>query len=100
MVGPWLKDGGGVGEERLVEEAMGYALAESGKATAEASTLGQDIASYLSPAHRDQLGQGCALAALACEMPRQSAGVRRMFTAGLRGMLNHMTCKAEPSRLA
>jgi TetR/AcrR family transcriptional regulator, transcriptional repressor for nem operon len=78
-------------KERLVEEALGHALVASGKTTAEAATLDQYISGYLSPQHRDQVGQGCPLAALACEMPRQSTGVRETFTAGLRGMLRQLT---------
>ena len=78
-------------KERLVEDALGYALVASGKATAGVATLDRYIAGYLSPEHRDQPGQGCPLAALVCEMPRQSAGVRETFTAGLRGMLGQLT---------
>jgi TetR/AcrR family transcriptional regulator, transcriptional repressor for nem operon len=78
-------------KERLVEEALGYALIASGKTTAGAATLDRYIAGYLSPEHRDQLGQGCPLAALVSEMPRQSTGVRETFTAGLRGMLRQLT---------
>ena len=78
-------------KERLVEEALGYALIASGKTTAGAATLDRYIAGYLSPEHRDQRGQGCPLAALVCEMPRQSTGVRETFTAGLRGMLRQLT---------
>jgi TetR/AcrR family transcriptional repressor of nem operon len=78
-------------KERLVEEALGYALLASGKTTAGAATLEQYIAGYLAPEHRDQLGQGCPLAALVCEMPRQNSGVRETFTAGLRGMLKQLS---------
>lgn len=77
-------------KERLVEEALQYALVASGKAASAAGTLNQGVASYLSPDHRDRIGQGCPLAALACEMPRQSAGVRGTFTAGLQGMLKQL----------
>lgn len=82
-------------KERLVEEALGYALEASGKTTSGVGTLSQGIASYLSPEHRDQIGQGCPLAALACEMPRQSAGVRETFTAGLRGMLKQLSSRMD-----
>lgn len=77
-------------KERLVEEALGYALRASGKATAEAATLDQYVAGYLTPDHRDRVGQGCPLAALACEMPRQGEGVKDTFTAGVRGMLKQL----------
>jgi len=78
-------------KERLVEEALEYAIAVSGKATAEAGTLDRYISGYLSSEHRDKPGQGCPLAALVCEMPRQSSGVRAKFTAGLRGMIGRLS---------
>jgi len=78
-------------KERLVEEALGYAIGASGKTTACAATLDQYISGYLSSQHRDKQGQGCPLAALVCEMPRQSSRVRETFTAGLRGMIRQMT---------
>jgi len=70
-------------KERLVEEALGYAIAASGKTTAGAPTLDRYISGYLASEHRDQPGQGCPMAALVCEMPRQGPGVRGTFTAGL-----------------
>jgi TetR/AcrR family transcriptional regulator, transcriptional repressor for nem operon len=78
-------------KERLVEEALGYAIAASGETTAGAATLDQYISGYLSSEHRDKPGQGCPLAALVCEMPRQSTAVRETFTAGLRGMIRQIT---------
>ena len=77
-------------KERLVEEALGYAIAASGKTTAGAPTLDRYISSYLAGEHRDQPGQGCPLAALVCEMPRQGTGVRETFTAGLQGMIRQI----------
>jgi TetR/AcrR family transcriptional regulator, transcriptional repressor for nem operon len=83
-------------KERLVEEALEYALVASGKTTAGAATLDRYISGYLSPAHRDQPGQGCPLAALVCEMPRQSSSVRETFTLGLRGMLRKLSDRMQP----
>jgi TetR/AcrR family transcriptional repressor of nem operon len=82
-------------KERLVEEALGFAIGASGKTTAGAATLDQYISGYLSSEHRDKPGQGCPLAALVCEMPRQSSGVRETFTAGLRGMVRQMTSRMD-----
>ena len=82
-------------KERLVEEALGYAIGASGKTTPGAATLDQYISGYLSSEHRDKQGQGCPLAALVCEMPRQSSGVREAFTAGLRGMIRQMTSRMD-----
>lgn len=73
-------------KERLVEEAVAHAIAAKGQDIAEAATLGDYISDYLSAAHRDEPGSGCPLAALCCEMPRQSQGARERFTSGLRAM--------------
>src|SRR6476660_7249125 len=78
-------------KERLVEEALGYAIAASGKTTAGAATLDRYISGYLACEHRDQPGQGCPLAALVCEMSRQGTGVRETFTAGLQGMIRQLS---------
>ncbi|MFO1081138.1 MAG: helix-turn-helix domain-containing protein [Reyranellaceae bacterium] len=83
-------------KERLVEEALAHALAASGKTTAEATTLAQYVAAYLAPEHRDGPGQGCPLAALACEMPRQGAAVRARFTAGVQGMAKQVGRRLDP----
>jgi TetR/AcrR family transcriptional regulator, transcriptional repressor for nem operon len=82
-------------KERLVEEALGYAIGASGKTMAGAATRDRYISGYLSSEHRDRPGQGCPLAALVCEMPRQSSGVRETFTAGLRGMIRQMTSRVD-----
>ncbi len=82
-------------KERLVEEALAYALVENGKAASGIGTLSQGIASYLSLDHRDHIGQGCPLAALACEMPRQSVGVKDTFTAGVQGMLKLLSSRMD-----
>lgn len=77
-------------KERLVGEALGHAIAESRKTTSGTASFDRYVAAYLSNAHRDQVGQGCPLAALACEMPRQSRDVREAFTVGLKGMLGRL----------
>jgi TetR/AcrR family transcriptional repressor of nem operon len=78
-------------KERLVEEALDYVIAASTQNMGEASTLGGYVSKYLSAKHRDMPGRGCPLAALCCEMPRQSRSVRERFTAGLRGMIGQLS---------
>jgi TetR/AcrR family transcriptional repressor of nem operon len=78
-------------KERLVEEAVADAIAAKERELGEVSTLGDYVSEYLSPAHRDQPGTGCPLAALCCEMPRQGRGAREQFTAGLRGMVGWLS---------
>jgi TetR/AcrR family transcriptional repressor of nem operon len=41
---------------------------------------------YLSPAHRDARDAGCALAALACDLPRLKLDTRRRFAEGVHGL--------------
>jgi TetR/AcrR family transcriptional repressor of nem operon len=74
-------------KERLVEEAVAYAIAAKGRELPEMPSNHDYVSEYLSAAHRDAPGSGCPLAALCCEMPRQGQAVRARFTAGLRGML-------------
>src|SRR5436190_5168531 len=68
-------------KERLVEEAVSYAITAKEHEIPEVFALREYVSEYLSAAHRDAPGSGCPLAALACEMPRQSRGVRERFTA-------------------
>jgi TetR/AcrR family transcriptional regulator, transcriptional repressor for nem operon len=74
-------------KERLTEEAVAYAIAAKGREVPEVFALSDYVSEYLSAAHRDMPGSGCPFAALCCEMPRQSRGVRARFTAGVRGMI-------------
>lgn len=74
-------------KERLVEEAVAYAIAAKGRDVPEAFALSDYVSEYLSAAHRDEPGSGCPFASLSCEMSRQSKAVRERFTAGVRGMI-------------
>jgi TetR/AcrR family transcriptional repressor of nem operon len=78
-------------KERLVEEAVADAIVAKGQEVREDTTLGDYVSEYLSAAHRDEPGSGCLLAALCCEMPRQSRAVRDRFTAGLKGMVGWLS---------
>jgi TetR/AcrR family transcriptional repressor of nem operon len=46
---------------------------------------------YLSPAHRDQPGEGCVLATLGAEVARHGSPVRSAFTRGVRSALEMLT---------
>lgn len=82
-------------KDRLIEEALGHAIAASGKVSAEVASLERYVAAYLSPEHRDRPGKGCPLAALVCEMPRQSERVRAKFTDGLKRMLQRLSARQD-----
>jgi TetR/AcrR family transcriptional repressor of nem operon len=75
-------------KERLIEEAVAYAIAAKGQEVPEEFALGDYFSEYLSAAHRDEPGSGCPFAALSCEISHQSKGVRERFTAGVRGMID------------
>ncbi|MHC2621262.1 TetR/AcrR family transcriptional repressor of nem operon [Bradyrhizobium huanghuaihaiense] len=74
-------------KERLVEEAVAHAIVAKGREVPDEFALDDYVSEYLSARHRDEPGSGCPFAALSCEMPRQSGGVRERFTAGVRGMI-------------
>src|SRR2546421_4146297 len=85
-------------KERLVEEAVAYAISAKGQELPEVFALSDYVSEYLSADHRDEPGRGCPFAALCCEMPRQSRGARERFTAGVRGMIARLSGRME-SRL-
>ena len=73
-------------KERLAAEALAHALAASAARSDKAKNLPDFVDRYLSTAHRDAPGGGCALAALGCEVPRHAGAVRTSFTEGVRRM--------------
>lgn len=74
-------------KERLVEEAVAHAISAKSGEVPEDFALDDYVSDYLSPEHRDAPAGGCPFAALACEISRQSRGVRDRFTAGVRGTI-------------
>jgi len=74
-------------KERLAVEALGHALSTSALARLPEQAGREEVAAavtrYLAPSHRDAPGQGCALAAVGCEMARQPAALRDVFTEAL-----------------
>jgi len=78
-------------KERLARQALAYAIAGKEQELPKKFALRDYVSEYLSAVHRDAPGSGCPFAALCCEMPRQSRGVRERFTAGLRGMVGQLS---------
>lgn len=73
-------------KEKLAAEALGYALAASSARMSDAETLDDYVGRYLSPDHRERRGEGCAIVALAGEIPRQGDAIRRPFTDAVRAL--------------
>jgi TetR/AcrR family transcriptional repressor of nem operon len=74
-------------KEAVVVEALRLVLDESNALWARGASgadrdraLERIIDGYLSPRHRNALGEGCAVAALGSELPRQSTKARQVFT--------------------
>jgi TetR/AcrR family transcriptional repressor of nem operon len=80
--------------DALVEEAIRAAASETSSGVfSEAKTLGETLALYLSLAHVEHPEQGCVVAALAAESPRQPKAVRRVFAEAVRGLIAHVDKK-------
>ena len=76
-------------KEALMALACGRALDRSLEKW-RARSLPEIVAAYLSPRHRDQPGSGCAIAALASDVPRQGPAVRRTYTEGVRALVDEL----------
>jgi TetR/AcrR family transcriptional repressor of nem operon len=81
--------------EALVIEAFAYAMdrsTERWRNLAEAMPLEKRLAtivnSYLTPAHRDDPGNGCAVPTLGAEIARESPRTRKAFSAKLAQMVD------------
>jgi TetR/AcrR family transcriptional repressor of nem operon len=74
-------------KEQLSAQALERAFAGAAAKAPPGESLSSFAARYLSARHRDAPGDGCTLAALGCEMPRQGAAVRSAFTQGLQGSI-------------
>jgi TetR/AcrR family transcriptional regulator, transcriptional repressor for nem operon len=70
-------------KEALAAEACAAAFASSGLASDPARSAEAAVRRYLSKAHRDAPSDGCPLPALASDMARQPAAVRRAYTEGV-----------------
>ena len=73
-------------KERLAVEALSHALSTSSARTRDIRTLDDYVTRYLSADHRERRGEGCAIVALAGEIPRHGAAIRRNFTGAVRAM--------------
>jgi TetR/AcrR family transcriptional regulator, transcriptional repressor for nem operon len=84
-------------KEALAAEAIRLALSRSKRVWQRAAerTRGREafrsiVAQYLSPAHRDSPGRGCAVAALGPSIARQPRTVRAAFTTELKDAVDFL----------
>jgi TetR/AcrR family transcriptional repressor of nem operon len=73
-------------KERLAEAALLHAMSSTSARMSGAGSLDAYVGGYLSAEHCERVGDGCAMAALGGEMPRQGAAIRRSFTDAVRAV--------------
>ena len=96
-----LTHGGFYGHFASKEDLMAQACARALEGSLDAlhqvaergggNALSAVASAYLSPAHRDRPGEGCALAALGAEAARHGSPVRGAFTQGVRSLADRLT---------
>ena len=87
-------------KDGLATEALSFALAENAEKFAHAKDLKAYVSKYLSSEHLKAPGEGCVLAALGGEVARTPDALRRVFTEGVRRMVDRIARLAgiRPSR--
>jgi TetR/AcrR family transcriptional repressor of nem operon len=96
-----LTHGGFYGHFASKEDLMAQACARALEGSLDAmrqvaerdggDALSAIASAYLSPSHRDQPGEGCALAALGADAARHGSPVRGAFTQGVRSAVDMLT---------
>jgi TetR/AcrR family transcriptional repressor of nem operon len=89
-------------KDELVREAMTAALAGTRRRLERAAERGDAglehfIRWYLTPAHRDAPERGCAYAAMAPEIARQSEATRAAFTSRLEDTVGWIAAQVKPN---
>lgn len=81
--------------DALLIEAIAHAMdrsiahwRRSAETTPPDQRLAAIVEAYLTPAHRDEPGYGCAIAALGAEIAREGTTARQMFSAKLEEMID------------
>ena len=82
-------------KEELVAQACAWALGKTESywerlQAREPDPLAAIVDAYLSPAHRDDPGRGCALTTLGVEAPRRDPAVRRAVSDGMERLLQRL----------
>jgi TetR/AcrR family transcriptional regulator, transcriptional repressor for nem operon len=67
-------------KDNLLAEALHHGYAQIAARSVGIASITEALSMYLSPMHRENPGKGCYMAALGCEMSRQSKPVRAAFT--------------------
>jgi len=85
-------------KDALVTEAVAEAFVEFREKLGSIADFEGYVKAYLSPEHRDSVGDGCAVSTLGTDAARQGATARDAFTAGTRSSLDRLTALQPVSR--
>lgn len=77
-------------KERLAVEALSHAASTCAARLSDVGTLDEYLIQYLSADSRKRPGDGCVVAALVGEIPRQGAAIRHSFTDVLRTVVKRI----------
>jgi len=88
-----LTHGGFYGYFKSKDDLVAQAIAGALASAPPLDDLAAYMATYLSPAHRDDRARGCAVAALAAETVRAPGEARTEMTAGLRAQIENLSRK-------
>lgn len=86
-----LTHGGFYGHFSSKEDLMAHAITHATTETSgRGGDLGEFLARYLSPAHRDGAADGCPMAALAADIRHRPPQARSAMTAGIRTQIDRL----------
>lgn len=77
-------------KDALMAEAMAHAVERSTAWQERLESVFELVASYLSERHRADRANGCVVAALGADAARQSPGLRKAITTGIRWQLDRI----------
>ena len=77
-------------KDALAEEAVAHALEHSTAWQDRMTSLAELVSIYLSPRHRADRANGCAVAALGADVARQRPVLRRTVAAGIRAQIDRI----------
>lgn len=87
-----LTHGGFYGHFTSKEDLMAQAIAQAATEVADrGGDLPAFVATYLSPAHRDDAADGCPMAALAADVRHRPPAARAAMTTGIRAQIDRLT---------
>jgi TetR/AcrR family transcriptional regulator, transcriptional repressor for nem operon len=77
-------------KDKVLDESLSHGFAKIKVRASSIKSITDAISGYVSATHRDNPGNGCFMATLGCEMPRQSKEVRHTFTGIVKGNMQRL----------